>query len=96
MDEAAAASNIRGMIRLARDKGVPVLLLATPKPGIPPSVPKFYGEVASELGLPFEDAVMKSVLLDNSLKSDMVHPNGKGYARIAAEVEKALRKSGAI
>jgi lysophospholipase L1-like esterase len=96
MDEAAAASNIRGMIRLARDKGVPVLLLATPKPGIPPSVPKFYGEVAAELGLPFEDAVMKSVLLDNSLKSDMVHPNGKGYARIAAEVEKALRKSGAI
>jgi lysophospholipase L1-like esterase len=96
MDEAAAASNIRGMIRLARDKGVPVLLLATPKPGIPPSVPKFYGKLASELGLPFEDAVMKSVLLDNSLKSDMVHPNAKGYARIAAEVEKVLRKSGAI
>jgi acyl-CoA thioesterase I len=96
MDEAATARNIRGMIRLARDMGVPVLLLATPKPGIPPSVPKFYAEIAAELALPFEDAVMKSVLLDNSLKSDMVHPNGKGYARIAAEVEKVLRKSGAI
>jgi lysophospholipase L1-like esterase len=96
MDDAAAAANIRAMIKLARARGIPVLLLATPKPGLPPSVPAFYGEIAAELGVPFEDAVMKSVLIDNTLKSDLVHPNGKGYARIAAAVEKALKNSGAI
>jgi lysophospholipase L1-like esterase len=51
---------------------------------------------APAAGVPFEGAVMKSVLIDNSLKSDIVHPKGKGYARIAAAVERALKKSGAI
>jgi hypothetical protein len=84
------------MIVLARDRGIPVVLLATPKPGLPPSTPLFYGEISKELNLPFDDAVIKSVLLDASLRSDPVHPNAKGYARMAAAVEKVLRKSGAI
>lgn len=96
LDDAKAASNVRAMIRLARSKGIPVLLLATPKPGLPPSIPKFYGELAAELAVPFEEAVIRTVLFDNSLKSDMVHPNGAGYARIAAAVEKVLKKAGAI
>jgi lysophospholipase L1-like esterase len=96
MDEATAAANIRQMIGLARSKGIPVVLLATPKPGFPPAVPKFYAEIASELKLPLEDEALKSVLFDSSLKSDMVHPNAKGYAKVAGAVEKVLRKSGAI
>ena len=96
LDEAAAAENVRAMIRLARDKGVAVVLLATPKPGLPPSIPEFYGRIAAEQGVPFEEAVIRTVLFDNRLKSDMVHPNGEGYSRIAAAVEKVLRKSGAI
>lgn len=96
LDDGAAAANVRAMIRLARDKGIGVVLLATPKPGLPPSVPAFYGEIAAEQGIPFEEGVIRTVLFDNRLKSDMVHPNGEGYARIAAAVEKVLKKSGAI
>ena len=96
LDEAKAASNVREMIRLARGKGIPVVLLATPRPGLPPSVPAFYGEIATELAVPFEEGVIRTVLFDNSLKSDMVHPNGAGYARIAGAVEKVLKKAGAI
>ena len=96
LDDAAAAANVRAMIRLAREKGVDVVLLATPKPGLPPSIPVFYGEIASELKIPFEEAAVRSVLFDNRLKSDMVHPNAQGYAEIAAAVEKVLKKSGAI
>jgi len=84
------------MIQLARAQGVPVVLLATPKPGLPPSIPLFYGEIAAELKVPFEEGVIRTVLFDNSLKSDMVHPNGAGYARIAAAVEKLLKGAGAI
>ena len=54
LDEAAAADNVRAMIRLARDKGIPVVLLATPKPGLPPSIPAFYAQIAAEQGVPFE------------------------------------------
>jgi acyl-CoA thioesterase I len=96
LDDAGTASNVRAMIQLARGKGISVMLLGTPKPGIPPSVPKFYGEIADEMKVPFEDAAMKDVLFDSSLKSDLVHPNAKGYARIAAAIEKRLKRSGAI
>jgi len=96
MDEAQAAANIRAMVRLARGKGIGVVLLATPKPALPPYVPKFYGEIASELGVPIEEGAVKSALTDNDLKSDMAHPNGRGYAQIATAVEALLRKSGAL
>lgn len=96
LDENEAKANIRAMIELARDKGVPVVLVATPKPGLPPSVPAFYGELAKELHVPFEDAVIRSVVVDNRLKSDLVHPNAQGYAQIADAVRKMLKKAGAI
>jgi len=96
LDDQAAAANVRAMIEMARKRGIAVVLIATPKPGLPPSVPAFYGEIATELRVPFEEGVLRSVLLDNGLKSDMVHPNGAGYAQVAAAVEKVLKKSGAI
>ena len=96
MDDAQAAANVRAMIQLARGQGIPVVLLATPKPGLPPSIPLFYGEIAAELKVPFEEGVIRTVLFDNGLKSDMVHPNAAGYARIAAAVEKVLKGAGAI
>jgi acyl-CoA thioesterase-1 len=96
LDEAQAAANVRAMIRLARAKGIAVVLLATPRPGFPPAVPAFYGEIAAELGVPLEDGAIRAVLFDNSLKSDLVHPNAAGYARIAGAVERVLKKAGAI
>ena len=96
LDDATAAGNIRAMIQLAKSRGIPVVLLATPKPGFPPSVPKFYADIAAEARIPLEGDILRAVLLDASLKSDMVHPNGKGYGEIAAAVGKLLRKSGAL
>ncbi len=96
LDEAKARSNVREMIALARRSNIAVVLLATPKPGLPPSIPIFYREIAVELGVPYEEDVIRKVLLDNSLKSDMVHPNGRGYAQIAAAVQAVLKKAGAI
>ena len=96
LDDATAAANVRAMVRLAREKGIPVVLLATPKPGLPPSIPPFYATIAGEEKLPFEEGVLKSVLFDNRLKSDLVHPNAQGYAEVATAVEKVLRKAGAV
>ncbi len=96
LDEAKAARNIRAMIEMARARGIGVVLLATPKPGLPPSVPDFYGEIAKELKVPFEDGVIRSVALDNRLKSDFVHPNAQGYAKVAGALERLLRKSSAL
>ena len=54
------------------------------------------GAGSAEQKIPFEEGVIRTVLFDNRLKSDMVHPNGQGYAQIAAAVEKVLRKAGAL
>ncbi len=94
--EAAVAANVRAMIKLARDRGIEVVLIATPKPGLSVSPPDFYAEVAKEAAIPFDDAVLKQILRDNALKSDLIHPNALGYAEIAATIAKLLKKAGAV
>ena len=95
LGEANAAANVRAMIKLAKDKGIGVVLIATPKPGLSISPPDFYAALAKEFAIPFDDDALKSVLRDNDLKSDLIHPNAKGYAQIAGTLAKLLKKSGA-
>jgi lysophospholipase L1-like esterase len=73
-----------------------VVLSGVPTPGLFPSPPDFYASIAKEFGLPYEDAALKAILRDNELKSDMVHPNARGYARLAEAVAALLKKSGAL
>ena len=96
MGEEAAAKNVREMIRKARERGIPVVLLATPKPGFGTSKVKFYEEIGQELSIPVEADVLADVLGSRSLKSDLVHPNAEGYAVIAEAVAKLLERAGAI
>ncbi len=95
LGDAQAAENLRGMIRLAQQRGIDVVLIAVPKPGLFPSPPDFYAEIAKEFRLPYEDAALKAILRDNELKSDLAHPNAKGYAKLAEAVAALLKKSGA-
>jgi lysophospholipase L1-like esterase len=94
--EEAAARNVRQMIALAREQGIAVMLIATPKPGFGASKVKFYEELGKELAIPVEADVLADVLTSNKYKSDLVHPNAEGYAVIAEAVAKVLKKAGAI
>lgn len=96
LDEAQAAENLRAMIRLAKAHGAQVVLIAVPKPGLLPSPADFYASVAREFAVPHEESALKKILTDNALKSDLVHPNAAGYARLAGAVAALLRKSGAV
>jgi lysophospholipase L1-like esterase len=73
-----------------------VVLIAVPKPGLLPSVAQFYSAVAKEFGVPHEEAALRKILTDNALKSDLVHPNAAGYARLAEAIAALLRKAGAV
>ena len=96
LDEAQAADNLRAMIRLAKARGAQVVLIAVPKPSLLPSPAEFYSTVAKELGVPHEESALRKILTDNALKSDPVHPNAAGYARLAEAVAALLRKTGAV
>lgn len=96
LDERQAMANLREMVKLARAKGIEVVLLGVPKPGLLLSTAGWYGELAKELKLPFEDGALASILRDNDLKADLAHPNAKGYAKLAEAVAALLKKAGAV
>ena len=91
-----AERNVREMVKLARSRGVAVLLIGTPEPGLTVSPPAFYAGIAKEYRLPYEEAIMGQVLKDNNLKSDPIHPNARGYRVIAEKLAERLKQSGAL
>ena len=93
---AQAERNVRAMVELARKRGIGVVLIATPEPGLLPSPPGFYAAIAKDFGIAYEAGVITEVLKDASLKSDPIHPNARGYGVIAERVAATLKKSGAI
>lgn len=96
LDEAEAALNLRAMATLARDRGIAVAIVATPKPGLGVTKVAFYQVLGKELDIPVENEVLAEVLGSRNLKSDLVHPNAEGYRRIADAVAKLLRRAGAV
>ena len=91
-----AEDNVRAMVRLARARGIAVLLIGTPEPGFSVTPPAFYAAIAQEFGLPYEADVIGEVLRDASLKADPIHPNARGYRIIAERIAGALKQSGAL
>lgn len=91
-----AERNVRAMVKLARTRGIGVLLIGTPEPGFGVSPPAFYAGIAAEYRVPYEGAIIGEVLKDRSLKADPIHPNARGYKLIAERLAYTLRQSGAI
>jgi lysophospholipase L1-like esterase len=96
LPKAKAAENLRAMIRLARSRGVDVLLIGTPEPGLTVTAAAFYAEIAKEFRIPYEGDVLGKILKDSRLKADHVHPNAQGYRLMAERVYELLKKSGAL
>lgn len=96
LDRRQAVDNLRAMIRLARERGVAVALVAVPAPDLSMSPPPFYDEVAREFGIPCERKALTRILGKRSLKSDMIHPNAAGYRKLAEDLASLLKRSGAL
>jgi acyl-CoA thioesterase-1 len=96
LDPQQTTQNLQAMIRLSREKGADVILIAVPTMGLSLSAPPMYRAVAKSLSLPLEEKALPAVLSDPSLKSDYVHPNAAGYRRLAEALADLLKKSGAI
>lgn len=97
MSRKKAAANLRQMIRMARKRQIDVVLVGVPSPGLIMSEgAQFYERIAEEFALPYEGRVLAEILSSKALKSDMVHPNARGYRKLAAAVAGLLHASGAI
>lgn len=96
MDRAQAADNLRAMVRLARERGIPVVLIAVPAPDLSLTPPEFYRQVAAEAGVPLEARILPRILAKGALKSDHIHPNAAGYRQMAEALAALLGKAGAL
>ena len=96
LDEAQIRSNLRQIIRTLRERGIAVVLVGVPKPALLTSAAAFYGELAKEHRIPYEGKILNHIMHQLDLRSDAIHPNAKGYRRMAEAIAELLREAGAI
>ena len=88
--------NLRAMVEVARSRGIAVVLVGVPAPGLLLGVPDLYAALAKEQRLPYEAEALRTILGDRALKSDPIHPNAEGYRRLAQRLHALLRAAGAL
>ena len=89
-------SNLIEMIALAKEKNIEIAMLGVPEPGIFLKSAEIYEQIAIETNVPIELSLLPDILGDNSLKSDIAHPNQKGYQKMADGIFKFLKDNGAL
>ncbi len=94
--ETEIKANLQAIIKAIKGRGIAVVLIGVPRPALLASPPEFYSELAEEFGIPYESSVVRDVLHSPDMKSDAIHPNARGYRRMAEAIAELLRKSGAI
>jgi acyl-CoA thioesterase-1 len=95
-DAAVTEANLREMIRIGRERHIPVVMIAVPNVGLFLSSADFYADIAEDMQVPVEDDILATLLGDNRFKSDHVHPNASGYARLAEAMQSLLSAHGAL
>lgn len=96
LSEDKVRENLRAMVKMAKSRGVDVVLLAVPKFGGMRSSPKLYEEIAAEFEIPLEAEVLKEIVREERYHRDAVHPNAEGYQRVADALSNLLRRAGAL
>jgi len=90
-------ANLRTIVNRIQDSDAMVILLGYRFPSLSVSYEKMYERVAEEEGCLFVPDLLDGILGNPSLKSDSIHPNGRGYElmadRVSGPFEKLLRKA---
>lgn len=90
------SNNIQQMIDIARQSNSQVILVGVPEFGLFLDTSPIYEKLAVENNIPIETDALGDILGDNSLKSDHIHPNSRGYQILAEKIELLLQQTGAI
>ena len=96
VNDAEIVKNLRAVLKILKERGIAVVLVGVPKPALITSAPEFYAGLAKEFDIPYEGKIVTDVLYKPDQKSDSIHPNAKGYRRMAEAFAALLKKAGAI
>lgn len=89
---ATTEANLRDIVRRIQGAGAMVVLLGFRFPSLNANYEEMYERVAAEEGCLLIEKSLAGILTDPSLKSDEIHPNGRGYALMAERVSGPLAK----
>ena len=90
---ATTSSNIDAMITLIRSRGADVVLVGVPKIGFGLQVPELYSQIADQYTIPLQKEILVDLLSDNSMKSDVIHPNATGYRLMAEAIYDLINRA---
>jgi len=96
LPQAETEQNLRAMIHEARNRNIPVVMLAVPRMGLLLSPTLLYERIARLEQVPIDLETLPDILSDLNRKSDQIHPNAQGYADLARAVFNLLQKYGAV
>lgn len=96
LDPGAMRANVAAMVRLCREGGADVILLGVPELSLFLDPSREYDVIAKEMLLPYDRETIAGILGKRKLKSDRIHPNGKGYEKLAEAVASLIRKAGGL
>jgi acyl-CoA thioesterase-1 len=85
-------TNLRTIIRRIQQAGAMVVVLGFRFPSLTASYEKMYERVASEEHCLFIPDLLDGITSDPSLKSDEIHPNGRGYQIMAERISGPARR----
>lgn len=95
-EPAAVKEDLRALVRQVRASGAQPLLLGVPAASVLRAATgrlrdhSIYRELAREEDVPLIEGVLSEVLSRPELRADAIHPNARGYRRIASEIALAL------
>jgi len=99
VDIATTERDLRTIIRKIHGAGAMVILLGFRFPSLSLDYEKMYTSVAKDEGCLLIPRMLRGIITDPNLKSDEVHPNGRGYEimaeRVAGPCRKLIRKADA-
>lgn len=87
---AAAVAAVAQIVDVVQDYGAIAVIVDTGGPGMG-EYTKAYKKLAREKGALFVPGILKGIFYKSSLKSDQVHPNAAGYAKVAEKVHKVIK-----
>ncbi|WP_331775700.1 GDSL-type esterase/lipase family protein [Sulfurospirillum sp. 1612] len=79
--------NLAQMIQLAQKQHIFVILVGVPKLDIlRVTTASFYEDLAAQFHVPLADDILQTIVNDDTLKIDDVHPNAKGYTLLSKKI----------
>jgi acyl-CoA thioesterase-1 len=91
------ADNLNRMITEANSRHIEVVMLGVPKLNLLTlNSADFYETITETRQIPADLNTLPDILGDNSLKSDMIHPNDAGYQLMANNIFNLLKQAGAL